>query len=105
MLVKSYRSRSNSALLEMHEQVVLVFQHSIQAAVQPVFFGHLKILPQQNVHCAVIEPLPVRAKFAAWIDQPVHHQQLQHLRPGYAFASLRQLLGPESIQPQLLSSS
>src|SRR5437868_13114524 len=40
-------------------------------------------------------------KLAARIDQPIHHQQLQHLRPGYAFSPSRQFLGPEPIQLQL----
>jgi hypothetical protein len=40
-------------------------------------------------------------KLAARIDQPIHHQQLQHLRPGYAFPSARQLPRPEPIQLQL----
>jgi hypothetical protein len=32
---------------------------------------------QQNVHGAVIEPLPVQPQLAARIDQPIHHQQLR----------------------------
>jgi hypothetical protein len=32
----------------MHEQLWLMFQHSIQAALQPVFFRYRKILPQQG---------------------------------------------------------
>src|ERR1019366_3491658 len=85
----------------MHEQLLLVFQHPIQTQVQPVFFRYRKILPQQNVHGAVIEPLPVQPKLAARIDQPIHHQQLQHQRPGYAFPPQRQLPRPEPIQLQL----
>src|SRR5712692_9331446 len=78
----------------MHEQRGLMWQHSIQTTIQPVFFGNRKILPQQHLHRAVIEPLPVHPKLAARIDRPVHHQQFQDLRPGYAFPSLRQLLRP-----------
>src|SRR5207302_7310911 len=40
-------------------------------------------------------------KLAARIDQPIPHQQLHHLRPGYAFSPSRQFLGPEPIQLQL----
>ncbi len=90
------------ALLQMHKQILLMFQHSIQTAVQPVFFRHRKILAQQDVHRTLIEPLPVYPKLTARINQPVHHQQFQHLRPGYASPSLRQLLRPEPIQLQLL---
>jgi hypothetical protein len=48
-----------------------MFQHSIQAALQPVFFRYRKILPQQNVHRALVEPLPMHPKLAARIDQPI----------------------------------
>jgi len=41
------------------------------ASVQPVFFRYRKILPQQDVHRALIEPLPVHPKLATWIDQPI----------------------------------
>ena len=58
-----------------------MLQNPIQTPVQPIFFRHRKILPQQNIHRALIEPLPVHTELAARIDQPVHHQQLQHLRP------------------------
>src|SRR5438874_4019834 len=64
----------------MHEQILLMLQHPIQTPVQPIFLRNCKVLPQQNVHGAVIEPLPVQMKLAARIDQPIHHQQLQHLR-------------------------
>src|SRR5580704_1534014 len=85
----------------MHEQLLFMFQHSIQTPVQPVFFRYGKILSQQYVHRALIEPLPVHPKFATRIDQPIDHQQFQHLRPSYAFSSLRQLLDPEPIHLQL----
>jgi hypothetical protein len=75
-----------------------VFYCPISLAFQPVFFRRGKILPQQHVHCALAEPLPIHPKLAARIDQPIHHQQFQHLCPGYAFPSFRQLLRPELIQ-------
>ena len=85
----------------MHEQILLMLQHPIQTPVQPIFLRNRKVLPQQNVPGAVIEPLPVQMKLAARIDQPIHHQQLQHLRPSYAFSPSRQFPGPEPIQLQL----
>jgi hypothetical protein len=60
---------------------------------------------QQLRHGTLIEPLQVHTKFAAWIDQSIHYQQLQHLRPGHRFSlhRLRQLLFPKLLQllPQL----
>ena len=85
----------------MHEQFLLMFQHPIQAPVQAVFFHHRKILPQQDIHGAVIEPMTMQPKLAARLDQPIHHQQFQHLRPRYPFPPLRQFLRPEPIQLQL----
>src|SRR5712692_9605440 len=85
----------------MHEQFWFMFQHSIQTPVQPVFFRYRKILPQQHVHRALVEPLPVYPKLAARIDQPIHHQQFQHLRPSDTFSPSRQLPRPEPIQMQL----
>jgi hypothetical protein len=84
------------SLLQMHEQLLLMFQHSIQAPLELVFFRYGKILPQQYVHRALIEPLPVHPKLAPGIDQPIDHQQFQHLCPGHALPSLGQLLSPET---------
>jgi hypothetical protein len=38
----------------------------------------------------VIEPMPMQPELTTRLDQPIHHQQFQHLRPGYAFPSRRQ---------------
>ena len=40
-------------------------------------------------------------KLAARLNQPVHHQQLQHFFPAHRFAAFRQALLPELIQSQL----
>src|SRR5271157_499651 len=40
-------------------------------------------------------------KLAARIDQSIHREQLQHLRPGYALPALRQLPFPELVELQL----
>ena len=43
----------------------------------------------------------MHAELAARIDQPVHHEQLQHLRPTDFLAARRQMPLPEMIQLQL----
>ena len=58
-----------------------MFQHPIQTAIQPVLFRHREVLFQQRVHGAFHEPLPMHSKLAARLQQPVHHQQPQHLLP------------------------
>ena len=60
----------------MQEQILRVSQHRIQTPVQPISFRYPKILPQQNVHRALIELPPVHTELAARLDQPVHRQQL-----------------------------
>ena len=49
----------------------------------------------------MVEPLAMDAELAAGIDQTVHHQQLQDIRPRNVFPSWRQLLFPELVQLQL----
>ena len=85
----------------MLEQLLPMFQDPVQAAVQPVLLRYREIHAQQDVHRALIEPLPVHTKLTSWFDQPVHHQQLQHLRPVHLFSSWWQFLFPEPIQLQL----
>ena len=85
----------------MLEQFLPMLQDSIQTPVQPVLFRYREIHAEQHVHRAVIEPLAVHAELAAGVDQPVHHQQLQHLRPAHVFAAARQFPLPEPVQFQL----
>jgi hypothetical protein len=44
----------------------------------------------------------MQTKLAARRDQPIHHQQLQHLGPAHAFAPRVQTRAPELCQPQLM---
>jgi len=85
----------------MLEQFLLMLQNPIQATVQAVLIRHRKIHAQQHVHRALIEPLPVQSKLAVWLDQSIHYQQFQHLRPTHALPAARQLLLREPIQFQL----
>src|SRR3954467_15791653 len=43
----------------------------------------------------------MHTQFAAWIDQPVDHQQLQHFLPTDCFPAVRQSFLPEIIESQL----
>src|ERR1035438_5689191 len=45
---------------------------------QAVFLGHGEVRSQQRIHGRAQIPLAMHAKLAAWIQQPVHHQKLQH---------------------------
>jgi hypothetical protein len=74
----------------------LATHNPIQTPVQAVFFRYRKILSQQNIHGAVIEPVPMHPKLAARLDQPVHYQQFQHLWPRYAFPPLRPRWSPQN---------
>jgi len=77
-------------------------QEPIRTTVQAVFFGRRKIYPQQFIHCAVAEPLPVHPELAAGIDEWIHHQQLKRLRLRNILTTRWQTLLPETGQPQLL---
>ena len=85
----------------MLEQLLPVLQNSIQAAVQPVLLRHRKIYPRQHVHGALVKPLPMHTELTAGVDEAIHRQQFQHLRPTHIFAPPRQFPLPESIQFQL----
>ncbi len=90
------------ALGEEPAQRLLVLQQPVQAAVQAVLARDGKVHLQQLVHGAAVEPLAVQAELAARGDQPVHHQQLQHLHPRHRLAPRRQQRLPELREPQLL---
>jgi len=76
-------------LLQPHKQVLLVRNDAVQTAVEPVFARHREIGCQQRIHRAFDKPMAMHAELAAWFQQPVHHQQLQHLLPTYLFAAGR----------------
>ena len=85
----------------MPAQLVLVSQHAIEAAIEPVFFRNRKVAFQQLVHRAGQEPLPVNRKLTQRLTQTIDRQQLQHLFPRHVPALIAQLLLPEYVQPQL----
>ena len=63
-----------------------MLHNAIQTAIEPIFLGDRQVGLQQLPHGTLIEPLPVHAKLAARINQSIHHQQLQYLRPRYGFS-------------------
>src|SRR5215831_13518298 len=79
-----------------------MLQCPVQTAMQPIFFRYCEIRFQQLIHRAIREPLPMHAKLAARVQQPIRHQLPQHLLPTHPFAGLGQALLPELIQPQLM---
>ena len=86
----------------MTEQLLLVPGQPVQATIQPVLVRHGVVHGQQLVHRAAVEPLAVQPILAARGDQPVHHQQLQHLLPRHLAGNVLEPLRPEPLQPQLL---
>jgi len=80
----------------MHQQIRLMFQHPVQASIQTILFRRREVPAQEHVHGAVIEPMPVQAELAAGLDQPVHHQQFQHLRPRHVLSPRRQSSPPRT---------
>ena len=83
-------------------QAALMGQQQIQAAVQPVLGRRGKVHLQQLVEGAVLKDVPVQPPFAARIDQPADHQNLQHLGPRHRPALVGQPTLPEPVQFQLL---
>ena len=53
------------ALSQMLEQLLLMLQQAVQAAIQPVLFRHREIGTQQIGHSGLIEPLAVHLELAA----------------------------------------
>src|ERR1700758_9035 len=90
------------ALPQKAEQLLLVRQHLVQTPVQVVLAGHGEILAQQVADGVLRVPLPMQPPLAAWVDQPVGHQRLQHVQPARSLSRGRQSWRPEVIQPQLI---
>ena len=68
-------------LAQPQKQFLLVFQHSIQTAIQAVFLGHGEVRSQQCIQGGAQIPLAMHTKLAARIQPSVHPQKLQHLLP------------------------
>jgi hypothetical protein len=79
-----------------------MFHYSIQTAIQAVFLGHGEVRSQQRIHGRAQIPLAMHAKLAAWIQQPVHHQKLQHFFPCHFLPRSGQTRIPKLIEPQLV---
>src|SRR6201997_5360884 len=90
------------ALPQEAEQLLLVRHQLVQTPVQVVLAGHGEILAQQVADGALRVPLPMQPPLAAWVDQPVGHQRLQHVQPTRSLSRGRQSWRPEVIQPQLI---
>src|ERR1035437_9116486 len=86
----------------MSEQVVLVRQHPVQTAIQPVFTGRLEVYVQQLIHRAAKEPLAMKAILTPRIDQPMHGQKLKDLLPGHFPTGVLEPLPPEAVQLEIL---
>src|SRR6266853_2608253 len=61
-----------------------------------------KSSPSRVPDGALRVPLPMQPPLAAWVDQPVGHQRLQHVQPTRSLSRGRQSWRPEVIQPQLI---
>lgn len=54
------------------------------------------------MHRAVLEPVPVKPPFTAWIQQAVADQRLEHIEPAGSLTAVRQARSPELIQSKLV---
>ena len=88
--------------LQGDEEIRLVSQQLIQAAVQLVDLDQAQVLAQEITDGALLVPLAMQAPLAAGIEQPVEHQRLQHVQPARPLAAGRQLRRPEGVQAQLI---
>ena len=79
-----------------------MFQHPVETAIQAIFLGHREIGSQQCIHGGGQVPLAMHTKFAAWIQQSVHNQELQYFFPSDVFARSGKASIPKLIQAQLL---
>jgi hypothetical protein len=82
-------------LAQPHKPFLLVFQHSIQTAIQAIFLGYGKIRSQQCIHGGAQIPLAMHTKLAAPIQPSIHHQKLQHFFPSNLFSRSRQASVPK----------
>jgi hypothetical protein len=60
----------------------------------------MKILPEKIPHGAVLVPVAVQAPFAPRFDQPVAHQDLQHMPPEGSFSPSVEAILPKASQFQ-----
>ena len=90
------------ALPEVREEIPLMGQQPVQTPIQLVDLHETKIFAQEIAHRASFIPLPVQPPLAAWIDQAVTDQSLEHIQPTGPLSTDRQSIGPKLIQPQLI---
>ena len=86
----------------MTEQLRLVRQQLVQAAVERILLDQRIILAEKIAHRALLEPQPVQPPLAAGINQPITNQRLQNMAPAGSLSRLRQPARPERVQSKLL---
>jgi len=84
------------------EEVVLVLQEQVVAAVEGVFGGDAEVLIKQAAHGAAIKPMAVEPPFAAGLQKPIATEQLEDMFPIGAFARGAEALAPEGVEFELL---
>src|ERR1700740_3148885 len=66
--------QSLPALLQEAEQLRLVCQQLVEAAIQVFLLRQVESLPQQIAHRTLLKPLPIQPPLTARIEQPVGDQ-------------------------------
>lgn len=84
------------------EEIGLVGQQLVQAAVKLVDLHQPRVLAQEIAHGAGIEPLAMQAPLAAGVEEAVDHQGLQDVQPARALAAGWQSVQPKPVQLQLI---
>jgi hypothetical protein len=81
--------------LQESEQVGLVGEQAVQAAIGIVLGDEGKIFAEQIAQRGAQKPFAMQAPFAARIDEPISGEDLEEVIPGSAFAAGRQAAAPE----------
>ena len=87
---------------QMGEQSRFMLKQLVEAAIERVLLDQRKISAEQIAHGALLEPQPVQAPLAAWIDEPVADQRLEDVAPAGPLARIGQTSRPETVEFQLL---
>ena len=85
----------------MSEERVLVFQQTVEAAIECVVLGNPFVHVEEIGAGRGGKPVPMQTPFAARRKQPVEREQAQDFFPGGAFAADAQARGKEGIELQI----
>jgi hypothetical protein len=89
------------ALAQMGEEGVLVFEQSVEAAIERIVLGMAFVHTQEIRQCRGAKPVPVQTPFTAGGEQTVKRQEAQHLFPICALATASEAWSEEGVELKL----